>query len=524
MHPNAKRLLKSTEAGDYNRAMTMLELIPRQLTPLLRSPQMREVERRHAELPLMERAGTAAAQLANTLASGPAPILVLAGPGNNGGDAFVLARRLHEAGRSVTLVFSGEATRLPPDALTARQRWQATGKPTHRTVPADDYSLVVDGLFGIGLSRPVIGECARLIEQINAFRNTGGPVLALDIPSGLDADTGAVNGIAVRASHTATFIADKPGLYTLAGPEQSRNISVHELGVGAQAFDGALLSLADFSGALQPRERDTHKGSHGSLTIIGGAHGMCGAALLAARASLHLGAGRVFVGLLATNRPAVDAGQPELMLRAPADALDHATAVVAGPGMGLADEAIGLMRRLTSADLPTLFDADALTLLGAHPVFTAHVGRRIAPTVLTPHPGEAARLLGIDIAEVQTDRITTALRLATQFNACVALKGAGTVLARPDGTWRINTTGNPGLATGGTGDVLAGMAGALLAQGWAAWPALCAAVSLHGAAADVLVRAGCGPVGLTASELIAPSRRLLNDLIAEAAERRPTSP
>ncbi|MBK6637825.1 MAG: NAD(P)H-hydrate dehydratase [Rhodocyclaceae bacterium] len=500
--------------------MTIQELIPRRLTPLLLSPQMRDVERRHAELPLMERAGTAAAQLAGTLAAGPAPILVLAGPGNNGGDAFVLARRLHEAGRAVTTVFHGEPSRLPADALIAYQRWQATGKPTHPAVPSDDYSLVVDGLFGIGLSRPVSGTCAQLITQINAYRDTGGPVLALDVPSGLNADTGAVHGIAVRASHTATFIADKPGLYTLAGPDHAGCISVHELGVGDPAFDGALLSLTDFASALQPRQRDTHKGSHGSLAVIGGAPGMCGAALLAARASLHLGAGRVFVGLLDQNHPAVDSGQPELMLRTPVDAIDHATAVVAGPGMGLNDEALTLMRRLTSADLPLLLDADALTLLGAHPVLSAHVRRRTTPTLLTPHPGEAARLLGISTTEVQSDRISTAIRLATHFNACVALKGAGTVLARPDGTWRINTTGNPGLATGGTGDVLSGMAGALLAQGWEAWSALCAAVSLHGAAADVLVCEGVGPVGLTASELLVPARRLLNNLIAESAERR----
>lgn len=499
-----------------------LEALALRCTPLLRSTQMREVERQHADWPLMERAGTAAAQLAATLFDGRAPVLVLAGPGNNGGDAFVLARRMHEAGRAVSLVFPGQPDALPPDARIACQRWQATGEPIHPRVPEGDYGLVVDGLFGIGLSRPITGEYAALIGRINAYHQGGGPVLALDVPSGLDADTGMIHGVAVRASHTATFIADKPGLHTLNGPDLAGQISVHELGIGAPPHAGALLGQGEFAHALLPRQRNSHKGSHGSLAVIGGAPGMCGAALLAARAALHLGAGRIFVGLLDPARPAVDSGQPELMLRAPADALAHADTVVAGPGLGLGDDAIDLLRRLTSADLPVLLDADALTLVGEHPVLGQHLRRRQQPALLTPHPGEAARLLQFDTEAVQSDRVAAALQIATRFNAIVALKGAGTVLARPDGTWRINTTGNPGLASGGTGDVLAGMIGALLAQGWPGWEALCAAVALHGAAADAQVAEGDGPIGLSASELLKPARRLLNQWVDAQSLRRLT--
>ncbi len=460
----------------YNEAMTK---------PLLHSAELREIETRHAALPLMERAGTAAARVAlDLLGKRRAPVLIFAGPGNNGSDARVMARVLREAGIRVVIA----------DGLA---------------VPPGDYALVVDGLFGIGLARPISGDYATLIARINAF---AGPVLALDVPSGLDADSGRVlggdAGACVRATHTATFIAGKPGLYTLAGPDHCGEISIHDLGLPPPQAAGALLDRHEFSAWLRPRPRNSHKGSFGSLAVIGGSAGMTGAALLAARAALHLGAGRVFAGLL--ERIAVDPLQAELMLRAADDALDQATTVVIGPGLGQSDAALTLLRRVTSADFSLLLDADALNLMARHPVVATHVARRAQPSVITPHPAEAARLLTTTVDEVQADRVAAALRLAQQFKAVVALKGCGTVLAHPDGHWRINTTGNPGLASGGTGDVLAGMTGALLAQGWPAWEALCAAVHLHGAAADALATQGHGPIGLSASELIPTARTLLN--------------
>lgn len=456
---------------------------------LLMQSTLRELEQRHADASpsLMERAGCAAARLALER-FGACRVLVCAGPGNNGGDGLIMARELARAGCHVTTVgFRNE-------------------------VPDGDYGLVVDALFGIGITRPIAGQDAALVERINAFQ---GPVMALDVPSGLDADTGNVHGVTVRADLTATFIADKPGLHTVEGPDYSGEVCLLDLGLEVPPGPGALLTLDDFRPRLTPRRRNSHKGSHGTLAVLGGAPGMAGAALLAARAGLMLGAGRVMVGLL--DRLALDPAYPELMLRAPDDALAQGTAIVAGPGLGQSDAALALLRRLASADFPVLLDADALNLIAAHPVLATLIARRQAPTLLTPHPTEAARLLNTTTAAVQGDRIDAALALAHRFNAVVALKGCGTVLARPDGRWRINTTGNPGLASGGTGDVLAGMAGALLAQGMPAWEALCAAVHLHGAAADALVAAGTGPIGLRAGELILPARQLLNRWTGELA-------
>ena len=457
-------------------------------TPLLRAAELRALETRHADVvpPLMERAGCAAAELAlRLLKDRGARVLVCAGPGNNGGDARVMARRLGERGIATAVVGIGD------------------------TVPPGDYGLVVDGLFGIGLTRPIEGAAAALVARINAFP---GPVLALDLPSGLDGDSGRVLGVAVRATHTLSFIGGKPGLYTLDGPDHCGEVSVDELGLDLDDFPGALLSIDDFRDSLTPRANNSHKGSYGSLAVIGGAAGMSGAALLAARAGLQLGAGRVFVGLL--QALAVDPVQPELMLRAPENALAQATAAVVGPGLGAGDEALEMIRRVASANFPVLLDADALNLLAAHPVLAARVARREAATIITPHPAEAARLLGTTTAAVQADRVAAALQLAQRFRADVALKGCGTVVAHPDGSWRINTSGNPGLASGGSGDVLSGCVGALLAQGWPAAAALGAAVYLHGAAADALAAAGHGPIGIAAGELIPAARTLLNRLIA----------
>lgn len=485
---------------------------------LLRQPELRALETRHAAAtpPLMERAGRAAAALA-LARFGRARTLVCAGPGNNGGDAFVLARELAAAGCEVHVLFRADPAHLPADA---RRAWESCRRPARADFctepPGGDFGLVVDGLFGIGLTRDIGDEYAKLIHRINAFP---GPVLALDVPSGLDADTGAVRGVAVRATLTASFIAGKPGLFTLDGPDHAGEVVVLDLGLdpglGGRSAPtaGRLLAPTEFAAHLNPRPRNSHKGSFGSLAVIGGAPGMAGAALLAARAGLQLGAGRVYVGLL--ERLTFDPAQPELMLREAGDALAQATAAVVGPGLGASTAALDLLRRAATADFPLLLDADALNLLAAHPVLAAQVARRKAPTLLTPHPAEAARLLGVASAAIQADRIAAACELARRFNAGVALKGCGTVLARADGAWRINTTGNAGLASAGTGDVLAGMTGALLAQGWPAWPALCGAANLHGAAADALVAAGTGPVGLTAGELIPAARALLNRSIAK---------
>lgn len=486
---------------------------------LLRSPALRKIEtlRTDVQPPLMERAGAAAAELALTLQAGlRGQPLVLAGPGNNGGDAFVAARLLKQRGLDPTVVFFGDANKLPADARKAHAAWSATGK-CGADIPSGNYGLVIDGLFGIGLSRPLAEPWLSLIERINAYR---GPVLAIDCPSGLNADTGACHPVAVRATHTITFISHKPGLLTLDGPDHCGEITVANLGLGDDvrtASDAGRINDPElFSSFLQPRKRNSHKGSYGNVAIVGGAPTMAGAALLAGRAALKLGGGRIYVGML--ERVPVDYGQPELMLRAPGDALSVANAIAAGPGLGQSTEALNLLRTAIEREAPLVVDADALNLIAAHPVLALRLARRhgaAGVTLLTPHPAEAARLLDVSTEEIQSDRVSRAIELARRFNAVTVLKGCGTIVATPAGRWYVNTTGNPGLASAGTGDVLTGFCVALLAQGWEAEAAALGATWLHGAAADHLVNAGCGPIGIAADELIAPARRRLNALIAE---------
>lgn len=475
---------------------------------ILRSAVLRAVEARfagRADPPLMERAGAAAAAVALEMLPPEGTPLVVAGPGNNGGDAFVVARLLKESGRPPVVVFAGDADRLPPDARAALDSWRWVGGETLAEIPDRPFALAVDGLFGIGLARPLEGRYAALVERINALEC---PVLALDAPSGLDTETGRVMGVAVRASHTATFIALKPGLLTLDGPDHCGEIGVHDLGLAFDERDGLVNGPALFGACRRPRPHNSHKGSYGSVAVIGGAPGMAGAALLAGRAALRLGAGRVYVGML--ERLPVDPGQPELMLREPRDTMAAATVLALGPGLGTSTAAVELARQAIENPLPLVIDADGLNILAAHPVLAGRLAARTAPTLLTPHPAEAARLLGTTTEEVQANRVAAALALAARCKAHVALKGCGTVLAGTDGRWALNTTGNPGLASAGSGDVLTGMAAALLAQGWPAWEALLGAVYLHGAAADTLVAQGIGPVGMTAGELCDEARALFN--------------
>ena len=492
----------------------MQQDIPTQEAQAILSPDaVRRLEQRYrgCEPPLMERAGAAAARLAaNLLASSPARVLILAGPGNNGGDALVVARPLRQQGLDPDVVFLGDAQALPADAAAAHAAWLASGGVTLKELPAGPWGLVIDGLFGSGLKRPLSGLCAQWVERINT---TDCPVLALDVPSGLDAASGIALGITVRASHTISFIALKPGLLTGDGPDHCGRIEVDKLGVelDAAADAGQTVAPALFAPALRPRRRNSHKGSYGSVGIVGGAPGMAGAALLAARAALHLGTGRVYVGML--ERLAVDPMQPELMLVTPERAMAQSTCLALGPGLGDSPAAQKLLRLAIENPAPLLIDADGLNLLAAHPVLMSELVRRAQATLLTPHPAEAARLLGCSVAAIQADRVAAARTLAGQHRATVVLKGCGSVVATASGRWYINRTGNPGLASAGTGDVLAGMSAALLAQGLDAELALLAAVYLHGAAADACLAGGLGPVGLTAGEIIPAARRLLNEIL-----------
>ncbi|GHU07216.1 bifunctional NAD(P)H-hydrate repair enzyme [Betaproteobacteria bacterium] len=486
-------------------------------TALYRSPDLRLIETAAADQRLMLRAGRAGADLAAAIRhDSPSPVLILAGPGNNGGDAFELARLLRERFLEVAVVFTGDAVRLPADAADAFRRFSDAGGVTCAAIPGDmSWSLIVDGLFGIGLTRDITGAFAGLIAQANILAERDHcPLLALDCPSGLDADTGVLHGTGIRASHTITFIAAKPGLFTADGPDHCGEVTVAALDLDPSTFKGSpgrIVSRAQFANQLRPRRRNTHKGSYGNAGILGGATGMVGAALLCARAALRLGSGRVYLGLLDGNAPSLDPLQPELMIRRPEQLLTTELSVLAcGPGMGNNAEVIALIEKACSLDIPLVLDADALNRIAGNEQLRQAVKARRAPALLTPHPTEAARLLACNTQDVQNDRIAAACQLAADFDAFVALKGCGTVIAEPGGAWSINTSGNPGLATAGSGDVLTGMVCALLAQGWPSQQALPAAVHLHGLAADHLVNQGKGPVGLTAGELIDSARDCLN--------------
>ena len=469
-------------------------------------------------VPLMPLAGLAAAEYARELLGEYGrKVLVLAGPGNNGGDAFEVATHLKRWFYRVELVFAGDEHQLSADALAALRKWRECGGQTYAAPPAAlRPDLVVDGLFGIGLARALEGRYAELIDAINRLP---GPKLALDIASGINADTGAIMGEALRATHTITFIALKPGLLTLDGPDHcgrlDGNIRVAGLGLDAAALlpnKGATTDASVVRQALSPRPHNFHKGKAGSVGVLGGAHGMLGAAVLAGRAALQLGAGRVYLGLLTEHPLQLDYGQPELMLRTPRELLEAGmiTAFAAGPGMGTVKSAEQLLREVLEANVPLVLDADALNLIAASKTLQARLPKRHAPSVLTPHPAEAARLLGCTTAQVQADRVKAAVELAQRYRAVAVLKGNGSLIAGADGSWRINTSGNSGMAAAGMGDVLTGMIAALLAQGADAAAAAAAGVWLHGAAADRLAREGCGPIGISAGELIAPARALLN--------------
>ncbi|HJU21390.1 MAG TPA: NAD(P)H-hydrate dehydratase [Casimicrobiaceae bacterium] len=491
------------------------------LLPLLTVDELRDIEQRHAQAPLMERAGAAAAEIASAMMAGrDGSVVVLTGPGNNGGDALVCARHLRELGFDVVVV--GRTSQYAqPDAANALAKLASTDVRIVDNVPRSAPALIVDGLFGIGLSRAIAQPWSAWIEWANA---SGAPILALDVPSGLDAVTGVAREPAITATATTTFIAFKPGLLTGDGPDRCGDVSVHALGLdGKLSARGVRLEWRGLQPTLPAilarRVRKTHKGTFGRACIVGGAEGLVGAALLAGRAAIRLGAGRVVVGLAARDAPLVDWLSPELMLRE-ADGLgtDH-DAWVVGPGLGSGERARALLVRFIDVAGPLVVDADGLNAIAADRTLIDAVSRRSSPTLATPHPAEAARLLQCTTADVQADRVRSALALSSMLNAHVVLKGAGSIVARPDGSFDINATGNPALSTAGSGDVLAGILGALLAQRIDPPVAMRIAVCLHGAAADMLVARGVGPLGVTASEVIDAARELVNETTREPARR-----
>ena len=486
-------------------------------SPIFRAQEIKLIEQQIASLSnppiLMEKAGLAAAEMARNLLQDKTSVLILAGPGNNGGDALVAARYLKSWWYNVTLVFTGTPEKLPPDAAKALLAWQETGGILLTDIPENtQWDLIIDGLFGIGLARDLNSRHLELVKQVNQMKL---PVLALDIPSGLDSDTGQPFRAAIRATHTLTFIAYKPGLFTAYGPDYCGKVHLATLDIPRESLPeakGHLLAQQEMASALKPRPLNSHKGMLGSVAILGGAKSMTGAALLAGRAALKCGAGRVYVGMLDSEVPALDGMQPELMLRTPEHLFDeeNLSCLVVGPGLGQSDAALHWLQKAIASDLPLILDADALNLIATHAEIAEQLKSRKAASIMTPHPAEAGRLLDCSNHEIQQDRIGSALVIASRFNSMVVLKGAGTICALPNDHWYINPTGNPGLSSAGMGDVLSGMIGALIAQRLNAKQAMLLSVFLHGAAADSLVNQGIGPIGLTASEVTDEARNLLN--------------
>ncbi len=500
---------------------------------LLTPKQMREMDRlaikvlRIPSLVLMENAAVAVAdQVTARLGQKTLVVSVLCGPGNNGGDGMAAARHLTERGHEVTVFLSAPRSAYRGDARAQLRILGRLGIPvspassvggvTRARKRFEMSDVVVDALFGTGLGRNVTGNEALLVDAVGACL---GLVIAVDVPSGVDAGTGAVRGQAVAADVTVTLGWPKPGLVLFPGAEHAGEVVVADIGIPSSLLDqvnpsGAILDRACVAAAYPPRWRDTHKGIYGHLLVFAGSAGKSGAAILAVRGALRAGAGLVTAALPAASVTAMNAACPEAMTAALPETPEGSvslkgktallrlaaerSAVALGPGLTQQEQTVELVRAFVgSAQCPTVVDADALNAVGADLDLLRGRGGNC---VLTPHPGEMGRLMGITTEEVLRDRVGTALRCAERSGCVVVLKGARTIVASPDGRYFVNPTGNPGMASAGTGDVLTGMVGALLAMGRDPVAAASAAVYLHGAAGD-LAAERVGEYSLTAGDL-----------------------
>ena len=484
---------------------------------LYNAAQVRELDRTAIEavgIPgytLMTRAGERCWACLRDCWPAARAIAVLCGTGNNGGDGFVLARLALAAGWQVAVLQLGAADRIRGDALLAREAFVAAGGEVAAFTPAalQGAEVIVDALLGTGLGRPPEGEWRTAIEAIN---QAPAPVLAVDIPSGLHADTGTAAGVAVRATRTVTIIGRKPGLYTGQGPDYAGAVSFADLELPREVYQRvapvAQLQAWPLPGILErPRARTAHKGQNGHVLVIGGDHGMAGAVRLAGEAALRTGAGLVSLATRPEHAAILAAACPELMSHGVTGALDlkpllrHATVVVIGPGLGRSAWARSLLAAVLESRQPRVIDADALNLLAGEPV-------PAGGQVLTPHPGEAGRLLGMTTAAVQADRFTAAQAISDRYGGTAVLKGAGTVVSSSGQLPSVCTAGNPGMATAGMGDVLSGVIAGLLGQGLDPPAAAVAGVCLHGCAGDRAV--ATGERGMTARDVIAELRAVLN--------------
>ncbi len=507
------------------------------MQPILSREQIRDVDRRAIAsgvpgLVLMENAGRGATEVALRLLSESARaeslrrVVVACGAGNNGGDGFVVARLLRTRGVEAEVFSFAPRSVLRGDALDNAKAFEAIGGTIHDGTKSGGVgefaraaaraNLTVDALLGTGATRQVEGLFAEVIDALNAVPC---PILALDVPSGLDAETGAVLGRAVRASHTVTFAFPKLGLYSTSGHEHSGEIVVRDIGIPPAGVEPTahLLERSDLAALVRPRSLVAHKGSSGRVLAVAGSLGKLGAARLVARAALRTGAGLVTVALRDRAAEVFDQGTLEEMTTRldPADPgaelarwRDRANALAVGPGLGLDDEASRTVEAALSLPLPAVVDADALRLVAGRPELLGS-----GPRLLTPHPGEAAALLETTIPEVEADRFGAVRRLAERTGASVVLKGSRTLVAAPGKAPVVNSFGTPALATGGSGDVLTGILATLLCH-LEPFEAALVGVGVHGLCAERWT----GPAGRDRGLLAHEIADLLPDVLAELSQ------
>ena len=495
---------------------------------LYRAEQVRELDRLAIDyygmhgMALMNAAGQALFDTLRQYWPRARDIAVVCGAGNNAGDGYVLARLAHQAGIKVELYFLTPGESLKGDAHRAWVEAVEAGVSmiNFDGQRIDTHEVIVDALLGTGLNGPVEGLFAEAIAAINA---AGVAVLAADLPSGLSADTGCAQGMAVRAEVTVSFIGLKRGLLTADGPDYCGRLLFRDLHVpqaiyGHQRPAAVRIDYAGLVELLRPRARNAHKGDFGHVLVVGGEHGMAGAARLAAEAALHCGAGRVSVATRAAHAQVLLAQCPELMCHGVEERaelvtlLQTASVVVVGPGLGQGAWGRRMLAPVLESRLPLVVDADALNLLAEQPDYHHN-------WILTPHPGEAARLLGCDSAEIQQDRFAAVAALEASLGGTVVLKGCGSLVVGPSGETALCDSGNPGMAVAGMGDVLSGVIGALLAQGMALEAAARLGVVLHAQAGD-LAAAAQGERGLLASALFAHLSRLMNPELGSKARHQ----
>lgn len=458
---------------------------------------------------LMERAGNVAYDILKQHWPEAKTFCIVCGTGNNGGDGFVVARLAHEQGQQVEVLIVGDVNKISGDALAAKQRLEGCGVTTqvygNGKLPLAD--LVVDAVFGTGLKGAVSGNA---VHAINAINQHGTPVFALDIPSGLLADTGDVLGEVVHADVTVSFIGLNQGLLTAKGPDCCGELEFDDLQIPsgvARKVPTSVKRLNIQTPIFKKRNKESHKGLFGHVLVIGGEIGMSGAARLACEAALRTGTGLVSLATRYAHASMINCARPEIMSY-PVEReneieflIEKADVIAVGPGLGKSEWAVTLFVAALNSGKPLIVDADGLNLLAMEPLQRDN-------WVLTPHPGEASRLLDISVEEVQADRFRAVKQLAEKFGGTIVLKGNGSLIYS-EGTTYLCGEGNPGMASGGMGDVLTGVIASLVAQGFSLTEAAKVGVYLHASAGDAAAK-GAGERGLLASDLMPAIRRLVN--------------